>query len=416
MDFQKFFGNSKKLDWFFICITFSLMLFGVLLVYSATKTNETANVFQAYWFKQIIYFSFGSIFAFGLSFVKLSILKKIALPFYLLTLILLVLVLFFAGDVKGAGRWIDFGVIKLQPSELAKISYLLMISSWLSKHPVDLLKLKTLIVPGILFFVPFLLVLKQPDLSTALVFTMITLVCFFFAKMKLSDVFFLVSPFFSVVLSHSQITYSQILWGAFVCFLAFILYKRKLPIAYTIVIFLINILAGYAGTMAWNHLEEHQQKRVETFFNPMADPKGDGYQVIQSMIAIGSGGIFGKGFQEGSQTNLSFLPEEHTDFIFSVLGEQFGFIGCIFILTLYFLFLCRAMSICKSCQSPFVILVTAASSSVFLFHIVVNIAMTIGLMPVTGLPLPFLSYGGSFAVICLCLVGLICNMRLHGNK
>lgn len=408
--------KTEKMDWFFVALILTLMGCGIALVYSASApSSEGIPFYQTYWFKQIIYFAVGIILATVISFVRISVIRKLTFPLYLLSLVLLGVVLFVAGDVvKGAGRWIDLGFFKLQPSEFSKIAYLLMLSGWLSKHPVNVLKLKTFIVPGMTFIVPFLLVLKQPDLSTALVFMIVTLTCFFFAGLKLSEVFFILSPIASVILSHSLVSYSQILWGCFICVLAFVLFKRKLPIAYTIVIFLINILAGYTSSMVWNHLEPHQQKRVETFINPLSDPKGDGYQVLQSMTAIGSGGIYGKGYGEGTQTNLSFLPEEHTDFIFSVLGEQFGFVGCVGILCLFFLFLWRSMSICRMYSHPFVILVSAGASSIFVFHIIVNIAMTIGLMPVTGLPLPFLSYGGSFAMTCMILVGLLWNMRLHG--
>lgn len=409
-------GKTEKMDWFFIGVTLLLMGIGVLLVYSATSTVSEIPFYQTLWFKQITYFLAGIVIAIGFTFIKITVWRKIALPLYLVSLVLLLVVLFFAGDVKGAGRWIDLGFFKLQPSEFAKIAYLLMISTWLSKHPVDFLKFKTFVVPGLLFIFPFVLVLRQPDLSTALVFTMVTLTGLFMAGLRLSEVFFIVSPFFSVILSHSQVAYSQLFWGGFICVLGFLLYRRRLPIALGMAIFLINIFAGYTSTMAWNHLEPHQQKRVETFFNPMADPKGDGYQVLQSMTAIGSGGLSGKGFGNGTQTNLSFLPEEHTDFIFSVLGEQFGFIGCAIVLILYFLFLWRAMEIAKLYAHPFVVILSSGVCAIIFFHVTVNIAMTIGLMPVTGLPLPFLSYGGSFAMTCMCLVGLLCNMRLQGYK
>ena len=267
-----------------------------------------------------------------------------------------------------------------------------------------------------LFIVPFLLVLKQPDLSTALVFTAVTLVGFFFAGLTFTDLFLIVSPVLSVLFSHSQSMVLQVLWGILICLVVFSVLRRHLSKKFSGVIIATNILAGYASTMVWNMLEPHQQKRVNTFLDPMSDPLGDGYQVLQSLTAIGSGGIGGKGFGNGSQTNLSFLPEEHTDFIFSVLGEQFGFVGCAAILVLFTLFLWRASSICKTNDDPFVTLVTMGACTIFLFHITVNIAMTIGLMPVTGLPLPFLSYGGSFALVCMFLVGLLMCLRYQGNK
>jgi rod shape determining protein RodA len=241
-------------------------------------------------------------------------------------------------------------------------------------------------------------------------------VAFFFAGFSLVDMFLITSPLLSVLLSHSQTMVYQVLWGMLICAVVFALVRRRLPKAQTIFFLLTNILAGYASSMAWNMLEPHQQKRVNTFLDPMSDPLGDGYQVLQSLTAIGSGGLSGKGFGNGTQTNLSFLPEEHTDFIFSVLGEQFGFVGCFVILSLYVIFLWRATSVCRLYSDPFITLIVMGSSTIFLFHILVNIAMTIGLMPVTGLPLPFLSYGGSFAMTCMVLVGGIICMRYQGRR
>ena len=416
MSSGRFLDKSLKYDWLFLGVTFALMTVGVCLVYSAT-TGEDIPMYDTFWFKQIIYFFGGSLLAAGIVFVKIDWLKNIAFPIYVVSLVLLCIVLFLAGDVvKGAGRWIDLGIFKLQPSEFAKIAYLLTISFWLSKHPVSLFKLKTFAVPALLFIVPFALVLKQPDLSTALVFIAVTLVAFFFAGLSLTDLFLVVSPVFSVLLSHSQSILFQVLWGAFICLVVFAVFRRRLPKALMAAILVVNILSGYASSMAWNMLEPHQQKRVNTFLDPMSDPLGDGYQVLQSITAIGSGGAVGKGFGNGSQTNLAFLPEEHTDFIFSVLGEQFGFFGCTFVLLLFALFLWRATSICKMSSDPFVTLVTMGASTIILFHVVVNIAMTVGLMPVTGLPLPFISYGGSFALTCMVLVGFLVNMRLHGHQ
>jgi len=415
MSSGRFLDKSLKFDWFFIGVTIALMTCGVSLVYSAT-VNEEIVVYDSLWFRQIIYFLSGIAIAVGLIFVKIDWLKRAAVPSYVIALVMLVFVLFFAGDVKGAGRWIDLKIIKLQPSEFAKIAYLIIISYWLSKHPVSLFKLKSFAVPLGLFIVPFALVLKQPDLSTALVFTAITLVGFFFAGLTFTDMFLILSPVLSVLFSHSQSMVFQVLWGVLICLVVLSVIRRHLSKKLSGVIVATNILAGYASTMVWNMLAPHQQKRVNTFLDPMSDPLGDGYQVLQSLTAIGSGGVGGKGFGNGSQTNLSFLPEEHTDFIFSVLGEQFGFVGCAAVLGLFALFLWRASSICKTNDDPFVTLLTMGACTIFLFHITVNIAMTIGLMPVTGLPLPFLSYGGSFALVCMFLVGLLMCLRYQGSK
>lgn len=416
MNSGKLLNHSLKFDWLFIVLVLALMGCGISLVYSATVSEETA-LLDTFWFKQITYFLFGIGLAVALIFVKIDWMKRAAVPLYLLALVLLAVVLFFAGDVvKGAGRWIDLGIFKLQPSEFAKIAYLLVISYWLSRHPVNLAKVKTFAVPFGLFIVPFALVLKQPDLSTALVFIAVTMVGFFFAGLTLTDMFLIVSPLLSVLLSHSQALGFEVLWGVLICAVVFALIRRRLPKILTGIFLAANILAGYASSMAWNMLEPHQQKRVNTFLDPMSDPLGDGYQVLQSMTAIGSGGLTGKGFGNGTQTNLAFLPEEHTDFIFSVLGEQFGFAGCAVVLVLYALFLWRATSICKQSSDPFVTLMVMGASTIFLFHILVNIAMTIGLMPVTGLPLPFLSYGGSFALTCMVLVGFLLCLRFQASR
>lgn len=416
MSSGRFLDKSLKVDWFFLFLTLCLMVCGVLLVYSATN-NEKVVFYETFWFRQIIYFVCGSAIAAGIVFLRLDWLKRMVVPMYVAALILLVVVLFFAGDVvKGAGRWIDLGIFKLQPSEFAKIAYLLTISYWLSRHPVSLFKLKSFVVPMLLFIVPFALVLKQPDLSTALVFIAVTYVGFFFAGLTLTDMFLLASPLLSVLFSHSQTTMFQVLWGLLICAVVFSLVRRRLPKILTVLFLVVNIFAGYASSMAWNMLQPHQQKRVNTFLDPMSDPLGDGYQVLQSLTAIGSGGLKGKGFGHGTQTNLAFLPEEHTDFIFSVLGEQFGFAGCAFVLCLYALFLWRATSICKQTSDPFVTLMVMGASTIFLFHILVNIAMTIGLMPVTGLPLPFLSYGGSFALTCMVLVGFLLCLRYQARR
>ena len=412
----RFLNNTMKIDWLFLALVFVLTSIGIALVYSATVNTEPIW-YTSRWFKQIIYFGGGCLLAAALSFVRIDYWQRFAFPLYFLTIAALAFVAFGGGDsAKGAGRWIDFGFLKIQPSEFAKITFLLAMSKWLSVHRVNILKPKTFAMPALIFIVPFALVLKQPDLSTALVFTAVTLVGLYWAGLSLMDLFLIVSPVASVILSYPQIPYSQVLWGLLLCVVFLVLLFRKMPRKFVVLILSLNIICGYASTMAWNSLEHHQRERVMTFVDPMRDPKGAGYQVIQSEVAIGSGGIFGKGFGEGSQTNLAFLPEEHTDFIFSVLGEQFGFLGCVFVLFLYFMFLWRAMSICRLHLDSFVNHVVSGACTIFFFHMMVNISMTLGLMPVTGLPLPFLSYGGSFMLTCMMLVGLLVNMRYQGSQ
>ena len=389
---------------------FSLIGIGIVLVYSATS-NTDLIWYKTDWFKQIIHFTAGFLIAGIIIFIPAKFWKSIAWIAYAISIITLLLVADSGHISKGAGRWLDIGGFRFQPSEFAKIAYLLASSLWLSKHRVSITQPKTLFVPCLLFSVPFLLVLKQPNLSTALVFTAMILVHFYWAGFRLVDLFLLASPVASIIFSAISALY----WNLLIICVFFISIKFKFPLWLIVLVMMLDIGAGYVSQMAWNSMEDHQRSRILTFIDPTRDPKGEGYQVIQSQVAIGSGGLFGKGFGEGSQINLSFLPEEHTDFIFSVLAEQFGFAGAFVVLVLFFILLWRSIMICRLHSDSFVNLVVAGSCAILFFHIFVNVAMTIGFMPVTGLPLPFLSYGGSFVLTCMILVGLLLNMRLKGK-
>ncbi len=379
----------------------ALLLIGLVLVYSATF-NETGS----HWQKQLAYAIVGAMCLGGLQFVPSRFFYAMAYPFYALSLFpLLYIILFKRNSVE---RWISLPMgMHLQPSELAKFALLLAMARFLSIKPLSLQNPKGLIAPALLFFVPFVLVLNQPNLSTALSFVAMSLGMAYWAGLGVWEVILLISPVASVVL-----TFHQLAWTAMFLVLIGIMLKKRVSIQLFITILFLNISAGYGAIFIWNRLlYEHQRTRILTFVDPMRDPLGAGYQVLQSQVAIGSGRFLGKGLLQGTQTNLSFLPEEHTDFIFSVLGEQFGFAGCCLVLGLYFLLIFRIFRMNVDIKKRFVSLVAVGIAGIFSFHVIVNVAMTIGLMPVTGLPLPFLSYGGSFLITCLLLVGLLLNLR-----
>lgn len=409
---MKFIKGTGRLDWSLVAIVSVLMGIGIAMVYSAT-INDHVVWFKSFWFRQIIHFAAGWALVFLLLLSKPRLWFNIAYPFYALTLVLLFFVLFVGGvESHGAGRWIGFGFFRFQPSEFAKIGYLLVLSRYLAGKTVSLERPLTFVVPGLLFIVPFLLVLKQPNLSTALTFSATTLALLFWSGLRLPDLFLLLAPAFSVMAAMNRVA-----WGLLLASVFLVIWKRKLPALVSTVILVLTIGGGFASFMVWNSvLEEHQRSRILTFVDPMRDPKGAGYQVIQSKVTIGSGGIFGKGFGSGSQTNLAFLPEEHTDFIFSVLGEQFGLFGCSLVLFLFFLLFLRAMNICQIHGHPFINLMVVGACTIILFHVFVNIAMTLGLAPVTGLPLPFLSYGGSFVMTTMVLVGFLLMLRAKGDE
>jgi len=400
----------KKIDWVFMGSLFALIGIGIMLVYSATSNTDLVW-YHTEWFKQIIHFAAGFVIAAIIVFLPAKSWKNIAWISYAVAIIALFIVVNSGHVSKGAGRWLDIAGFRFQPSEFAKVAYLLASSIWLSRNRVSIVQPRTLLIPGLLFIVPFLLVLKQPNLSTALVFTVITLVHFYWAGFRLVDLFLFVSPVASVIFS----TISGLYWNLLIICVFFVSVRFKFPLWFIIVVMTVDIGSGYVSQIAWNSMEDHQRSRILTFVDPMRDPKGEGYQVIQSQVAIGSGGLFGKGFGEGSQTNLAFLPEEHTDFIFSVLGEQFGFAGTLVVLILFFILILRGISICRLYSDSFINLMIAGICATLFFHVVVNVAMTVGFMPVTGLPLPFLSYGGSFVITCMIFVGLLINLRLKGK-
>ncbi|MBF0431698.1 MAG: rod shape-determining protein RodA [Fibrobacteria bacterium] len=393
----------KRIDWFLLGSLFGLIVIGILLVYSAT-VDEAAKQWQ----RQILFFSLGGIAVCGITLLPSKVFYIAAYPLYTLSLLLLAYVaLFKSGDVE---RWIALpGGFKLQPSEFAKIALLLTLARFLSLKRTSLSNMKTLIVPFLLFFVPFLLVLKQPDLSTALVFGVMLLFMLYWNGLAGWEIFLLISPLLSVIL-----TSQHFLWAGMFVLLVAVMWVYRVNLIMFLTTVLANMAAGYCSILLWNKiLKEHQRDRILTFVNPMRDPKGSGYQIIQSKVTTGSGGLFGKGFGNGSQTNLSFLPEEHTDFIFSVLGEQFGFLGCTVVLLLFFFLIYRIMHTCTDIRSQFANLLIVGITAILGFHVFINVAMTLGMMPVTGLPLPFLSYGGSFILVCMVLVGIVINLRVH---
>ncbi len=392
-------------DWPLLGAVAALLVLGILIVYSATFEEAGRH-----WQKQLLFAGMGLVAMTGLYLVPPRFFYAAAYPLYLFSLLpLLYIILFKADSVE---RWIALpGGFNLQPSELTKVVLLLAMARLLSFHPLSLARPRTLVAPALLFIVPFALVLKEPNLSTALSFVAMTAIMMFFAGLSTRDLFLIVSPVLSVAL-----TFSHLAWALFFIILIGVMWWTRTSLKAMALFIFMNITAGYGAIFVWNRvLYAHQRDRILTFMDPQRDPQGAGYQVLQSKVAIGSGKLLGKGFLHGSQTNLSFLPEERTDFIFSVLGEQFGFLGCSLVLALYVFLLHRILRIAVDSRSRFTALTAVGLAGILGFHVLVNISMTVGLMPVTGLPLPFFSYGGSFLVSCLMMLGIVLNLRAHGD-
>jgi rod shape determining protein RodA len=387
----------------------TLILVVILLCAGLSTINSATIEEQNFLIKQTIWILIGFLLMGAISLIPLKMVKRFSYQLYVVMIFLLILVLFVGNAGQGAERWLVIGPMRLQPSELAKIATILAVSKYLANKETDVNRFKYFAITiGIILF-PFLLIARQPDLGTALVFLAVIIPILFWAGLNRFNMFIILAPVLTIVFSFN--------FWAFLILMALItvvlVLSRRKPIV-LVAIFLLNISVGIATPTIWKQLRPYQQKRILTFINPEQDPKGAGYQIIQSQVAIGSGGFWGKGYKKGSQTQLRFLPAQHTDFIFSVVGEEYGFIGVSSILLVFLLLIIRLIHIASLVKDRFSSHTILAIATIFTFHILINIGMTIGMAPVTGLPLPFFSYGGSFMLANLMMVGLVFN--IYRNK
>jgi rod shape determining protein RodA len=420
MEIQK----RSEFDFFLLFLSIVLWIIGLFLVYSATHIYDSGPLVHSTR-NQIIWVVLGLLTILIVTSIPTRVYYSLSYVLYGLSLLLLIYGVFTGVISKGAERWIAIGGLRLQPAEFAKIGLVLALARYLSTKTLSLERITSFIAPCVFIFVPFVLIIKQPDLGSALILCAISLPIFFWAGLRILEIFFLTSPILSLVLSAVPLILAftskaqpgigeAIPWGIFFIVLCVILYLTRPPMFIVVCVVVLNLFTAGITTVVWNgFLQDYQKKRILSFINPEADPVGAGYQVIQSKVAIGSGHITGKGYLKGTQTRLSFLPEQHTDFIFSVLGEQFGLFGCTAVLILYLLLIIRGYTTTQYVKNSFSNLVVVGSVSLLAFHIFINVSMTVGMMPVVGVPLPFLSYGGSFTLTIAILVGFVLNARYN---
>jgi rod shape determining protein RodA len=400
----------------------ALWVVGIFLVYSATYTNETGPLVGLYK-KQIFWVIMAVIVIAAATAIPGRFFFGFGYVFYGLSVSLLVIALIMGTEAKGAERWISLGGLKLQPSEFAKIGLMLALARYLSEHTLSLDRIQTFIWPSMFILLPFALVLKQPDLGTAMVLCAMAVPMFYWAGLTLIEVFFLVSPGISLALSAIPLIIGftsgksvgiagAIPWGLFFLVLFGVLYFARTQLFLMVGVVVTNLVTATITTLVWSKLQGYQKMRIISFVDPQQDAFGAGYQIIQSKVAIGSGFIFGKGYLHGTQIRLSFLPEQHTDFIFSVLGEQFGLVGCTAILCLFLFLVARGFLVTQSVRNRFYNLIVVGAVSIIAMHVFINTAMALGMMPVVGIPLPFLSYGGSFTLTLAILLGLVLNAKI----
>jgi rod shape determining protein RodA len=327
---------------------------------------------------------------------------------------MLVLLLFVgkgAGTAASSKSWLAIGGFRIgQPAELAKITVVLALAKVLSTFKEAPKSLLELWKPALVVGVPWLLIMKQPDLGTGIVFVGFAFAMLFWSGVSWPLLVLVASPVVSLIL-----TFSVQVWGAwFLLLLALVLWYK--PYLYEgIFLAVTNVVFGVLAPIIWDRLAPYQQKRLLVFLNPEIDRRAAGYHVLQSQIAIGSGGLFGRGYTQGPQKRLAFLPAQHTDFIFAVVGEELGFIGVLLAFTLFLLLFLRVTKIAERANDSFSSLVAFGLLASWFVHVLVNVGMTLNLMPITGIPLPFFSYGGSFMLASWIAVGLLVRISAEGR-
>jgi rod shape determining protein RodA len=396
--------RAPTVDRQLVTVSVALVLFGLATLYSAGQTDVPTRA-AGVWHRQFIWFGIGIVAAWIIYHVSLRVLEWISPTLYAFSILLLGLALLVgtgAGTAEGSHSWLSIGGHQIgQPSELAKVATVLMMARYLSSRKEPPRSLRDLIGPVLIVGVPCLMVLKQPDLGSAFVFVGIFFAMLFWAGVRPRMLFLLATPVISLLLAFNTLA-----WSVWIIVFVLILIAWR-PYVWDWVVFLTaNLAMGAIAMPLWNRLAPYQQNRLRTFLNPEADPRAAGYHAIQSRVAIGSGGWFGSGYTQGPQKRLAFLPEQHTDFVFSVVGEELGFVGVLVALGLFLALFLVLVRIARRATDSFSSLTVFGIVGLFFTHVFENVGMTVNLMPITGIPLPMFSYGGSFFIICSLCLGL----------
>ena len=393
------------LDRSLLLAVLALAAFGLLMVYSAGQTDVPSAARNA-WVRQLVWMGIAVVAAAVVFRVNFRLLEWAAPGLYGIGIALLIVTLFSgtgSGTAAASKSWLTIGGYRLgQPVELAKLGTILLLARYLSSFREAPRTVRALITPCLITGVPILLVMAQPDLGSAIVFVGILFAMLFWAGVSPRLLLLLASPVISLLLAGNTGW-----WGAWMLLLFVLLVAWRSYVVEGVVIYMVNSAMGVIAIILWNQLKDYQQQRLITFLNPYSDPVHSGYQAIQSKVAVGSGGLFGNGFLNGPQKRLAFLPEQYTDFIFAVVGEELGFAGVTVALSLFLFFFFVLLRIARRAMDSFSSLVVFGVLGLFFTHLFENVGMTVNLMPITGIPLPFFSYGGSFVLASGLSLGLV---------
>jgi len=401
-------------DYPLVLIALLLTAFGIAMVYSAGQTDVPIAAVRGAWIRQAQWLGVGLVAFLVVTRLSVRFLEWVTVPAYIITCLLLVITKIFgsgAGTAASMHGWLTIGGVRLgQPSELAKLAVALMLAKVLSSYRTTPRTLVELVKPAVIVFIPWVLVMLQPDLGTGLVFIGLFFVMLFWAGISGPLLLFAASPVISLILAGSTG-----LWAAWFLILLVVVWWHKPYVVEGVGLVLANVMMGVAAPILWDKLKPSQQDRLLVFLDPLRDPKGSSYHILQSRIAIGSGGWTGKGFTAGTQKRLAFLPEQHTDFIWAVVGEELGFIGVTGALVLFIFLFLRVIRVATRANDSFSSLVAMGLAGSWFVHVIINVGMTINLMPITGIPLPFFSYGGSFLLSCWIAVGMLYLISSEGR-
>lgn len=408
-------AKKINIDWPLVLAALALTLFGIAIVYSAGVTDRPIRSVANAYRQQIIWFTVALIAATALSRASVRLIEWMTVPLYGFALFLLALVLVFgsgAGTAASMKGWLTIGGTRIgQPAEFAKLAVVLMLARVLAQiRPGGAKTLFDLWKPIVVMLVPMALILKQPDLGTGIVFVGIFFAMLFWSGVDWKILALLASPVVSLILAFDAKVWA--IW--LVLFFILLLWYRPY-IWEGVSLALANVATGIYAPVLWDSLEPYQQKRLQVFLDPTIDPRGSGYQVTQSRVAIGSGGWFGQGFTDGPQKRLAFLPTQHTDFIFAVVGEELGYLGVTVALTLFLFLFLRIIRVSERANDSFSSLVAFGLLASWFTHVAENVGMTLNLLPMTGIPLPFFSYGGSFLLASWMAMGILVRISSEGR-
>ena len=385
-------------DWVSVLIYISLVLIGIISIYSATYTKQDTNILQTFYGKQSLWFAFSFVLILMVGLVNIKFIKNNASLFYLIGIFLLIAVLILGVNINGNRSWFRIGKFGLQPAEFAKLTSILGLSKLLTEPNFDLGKIKNIFQATLLILTPILFILMQPDLGSAIIFLSLFIVlyreglhAYFYIFIFLTALLFILTIYFGQNKLLIAVGILFMLLNA----LGYLVFKTKVLLKTGLILF-ISVSSILATSIVFNKvLKPHQRNRIEIVLNKKHDDKGTGYNLKQALIAIGTGGLHGKGLLKGTQTQGDYIPEQHTDWILSVIGEQWGFMGTMTVVLLYTFLLLRLIFLAERQKQKFSRILGYGVVSILFFHYALNMLMVIGLFPTIGIPLAFLSYGGS---------------------